>query len=1186
MGAPDDDDATPGSPASGFDGLLRALARADPRPPLPAALLHYRIVRKLGQGGMGVVYQARDEKLGRSVVLKLIVPGAAADEGARQRLLREARAASALNHPHIVTVHAVEQDQGLGFIVMEHVEGETLDLLLSRGPLDPPRALRLCAEVADALACAHAQGILHRDIKPANVMVTARGAKVLDFGLALRTGAEAQTAPGTIVGTAPYLSPEQVRGEALSPRSDVFALGCVLYEALAGRRAFAGQTLRECASQILAVDPPAPGTLAPGIPAGADAVVARALAKEPAQRTASAADLAAELRALVQGGAVEVGPATSLAGRARELAALDTLLARAWQGEGAAVFLTGEAGIGKSALADEVVRRAQSRWPPPLVGRGKCIEQFGAGEAWEPLYQLWNDALAGPFGGQVREALLSAAPSWSLQLPAAREGAPEGELERRALGATRERVVRELTDALFSLADRRPVLLVLEDLHWADPSTEGLLRALVQLVRRRRVLIVATLRPAWPGEVASRLRAELAGWRARKDAVEIPLGALEPPDVTAMLDQRFAPNDFAARAGPALWARTEGNPLFVVALIDRLLEEGRIRAGATGAWHLDGEAAALELPEGLRALLRKNLGALAPAELELLEMAAVQGTEFDASIASALCGQEQGEADERLTRIAARQRVLRALGVAELPGGGLTTRWAFAHVLYRDVLLEDFAATRRIRLHLEAGALLLSQYGARSARHAAELAMHFEQGRDFGRAVEHLLQAGENAMRVFAAVEAERHFDRALSCAARLPAPACDQRAAAVLRQRALALTATGRYPAALADLHSALVHARRCQDPLLEGAVHCALADVLLTAHRLEDAVPHAQAALAAADRQGDRALRDDALAMLALERLIVGDLPACDGLLSAIGAPSPLVLHLQGLLHYFWSGYAEAERCFAQAAARNEAALLDGLLLLESRMFLALAQANLGRLGEALRGLQQTLLLAERSSNAAMQARAGNSIGWIWREMGRPDRALLLDARAAEVGRAALESEAEANALVNLAEDRLALGQAETAAEPFPRVSQLSGEDPWLRWRYLLRLEAARSRRALLRGELAECERSAALLRERAAQLGAAKYVAVAGELLARAALQRGDLAACHGALAAARAALAARPSPLLAWKLEALAAEAAVRAGAPQEARAAADRAREGLRAIAGSIDDADRPAFLLAHPIPAA
>jgi serine/threonine protein kinase len=278
---------------------------------IPTSLLHYRVLSKLGEGGMGAVYKAEDTKLGRTVAIKVVATERGEEDSARRRLLREARAASGLSHPCIVTVFAVEHVEGRDFIVMELVEGTPLDVLLAGGPLEIARVLALGADVADALDCAHAAGIVHRDIKPGNIVVTPRGrAKVLDFGVAKSTGVSVAgaadatvfaplTGAGVVVGTVPYMSPEQMRGEELDGRSDLFALGCVLYEAATGRRAFGAHEVMAIVHAILNVDPPAPSTVASSVPAAFDAVLRRALAKDRAHRFESAAGFAAALRALV-----------------------------------------------------------------------------------------------------------------------------------------------------------------------------------------------------------------------------------------------------------------------------------------------------------------------------------------------------------------------------------------------------------------------------------------------------------------------------------------------------------------------------------------------------------------------------------------------------------------------------------------------------------------------------------------------------------------------------------------------------------------------------------------------------------------------------------------------------------------------------------------------------------------------
>ena len=252
----------------------------------PERLGHYRILGRVGQGGMGTVYRAEDTKLRRIVALKRVTPQAVEDDNARRRLLREARAVSALDHPNIVAVFAVEEEDGVDFIVMEYVDGESLDVPIARGPLDLSRALTLAAEVADALYCAHGAGIVHRDVKPSNIMVTKGGrAKVLDFGVAKLTESAGLTgvddatsiarltASGALVGTMPYMSPEQLRGGPIDGRTDVFALGCVVYEAATGRRAFPATDVVGLVREITSRDPIPPSEILTTLPAGFDALV-------------------------------------------------------------------------------------------------------------------------------------------------------------------------------------------------------------------------------------------------------------------------------------------------------------------------------------------------------------------------------------------------------------------------------------------------------------------------------------------------------------------------------------------------------------------------------------------------------------------------------------------------------------------------------------------------------------------------------------------------------------------------------------------------------------------------------------------------------------------------------------------------------------------------------------------------
>ncbi|HET7694128.1 MAG TPA: protein kinase [Vicinamibacterales bacterium] len=268
-------------------------------------IAHYRLEQEIGRGGMGVVYRATDMTLQRPVAIKVLPGELTADADERRRLLREARAASSLNHPHIVTIHEVGEADGTAFIAMELVDGEPLDRVLARGPLPLPAALEYAAQVAAALAAAHERGIVHRDIKPGNVAITRDSrAKVLDFGLAKLTARAASeatasfaTLPGTVVGTLAYMSPEQAEGRPVDARSDVFSLGAVLYEMLTGRRPFAHTSDLALVAAILRDDPPPIRTVNPAVPADVARIVDRALAKDPASRYRDAGELRAALAA-------------------------------------------------------------------------------------------------------------------------------------------------------------------------------------------------------------------------------------------------------------------------------------------------------------------------------------------------------------------------------------------------------------------------------------------------------------------------------------------------------------------------------------------------------------------------------------------------------------------------------------------------------------------------------------------------------------------------------------------------------------------------------------------------------------------------------------------------------------------------------------------------------------------------
>ena len=459
-----------------------------------------------------------------------------------------------------------------------------------------------------------------------------------------------------------------------------------------------------------------------------------------------------------------ISPRSPLVGRDAELARLQELLARAAAGQRQIVFVTGEPGIGKTALLDELVARAAGAW----IGRGECIEHYGSGEPYLPVMAALSRLARTDAHEQLAAVLREVAPSWLLELPALLASQERATHRPQEFAPSRERILRELAEALEVLTTRRAVgneppllLLALEDLHWTDPSTIELLAMLARRSDRARLLVVGSYRPADATAPNHPLGPMLAELRVHSAISEIALGPISERDVAHYLDARFPANAFSSEIAPLLHQRTGGNPLFLKDVVRDWVALQLVVRG-NGEWKFRGDAQTIHgaVPASLRHLVEKQRSALHPAERRLLEAASVAGLEFSAAAVAAALTQGSADLEEQALRLVERER-LRIAGVEDWPDGTRTTRFAFLHALHRELWYERIPASRRREWHLRVAERKEAAYGARSHEVAAELALHFEEGGDPRRAISYLEHASGHAFRRAANSEARAHLSRA-----------------------------------------------------------------------------------------------------------------------------------------------------------------------------------------------------------------------------------------------------------------------------------------------------------------------------------------------------------------------------------------------------------------------------------------
>jgi predicted ATPase/DNA-binding winged helix-turn-helix (wHTH) protein len=436
-----------------------------------------------------------------------------------------------------------------------------------------------------------------------------------------------------------------------------------------------------------------------------------------------------------------------LVGRDKDLSRMKGWLEKMLRGERQIVFVTGETGIGKTALVDKFAQSIAAGGTI-RIGRGQCLEQFGTSEAYLPVLQAMGRLCREH--EEVVDKLRVLAPMWLLQMPALLSASDRELLGRDVFGATRERMLREMSDALEALTADRPLVLILEDLHWSDYSTLDLISYLATQRQSAHLLLIGTYQPVELIVSNHPLKAVKQELLAKRQCEELPLDYLDEKAIAEYLSIRFPNNRFPPDFAEVINDRTEGNPLFMINAVDYLVAKSLIGEQG-GAWELVGEIEKVEVgvPDSIKQMIEKQLDHLDASLQQALEAASVAGVEFSMPAVAAGLGEDLLSVEARFDELTRNHQFIQTCGIQELPNGEAVNRYRFIHSLYKTVLYERVPASKRVQLHRRIAEHAEEQYGERASEIAAELAMHFERALNYQQAEKYLQQAADNEVRRF-----------------------------------------------------------------------------------------------------------------------------------------------------------------------------------------------------------------------------------------------------------------------------------------------------------------------------------------------------------------------------------------------------------------------------------------------------
>jgi DNA-binding winged helix-turn-helix (wHTH) protein len=868
-------------------------------------------------------------------------------------------------------------------------------------------------------------------------------------------------------------------------------------------------------------------------------------------------------------------PPPNLIGRKNALEGLAASLGKVQHGLRQVVFISGEAGIGKTSLADTFCGQAMAGGYVQIA-RGQCVEGFGGKESYYPVLEALGLFMRGPEGGEMVSTLASHAPTWLIQFPALVTVEQRELLRREILGATHERMLREICEALEVFSAERPLVLTLEDLHLADESTLDLVSALAR--RRMPAKLLATYRPADVILAHSPLKVLKQDLEVHGLCRELSLTPLSQEEVGLYLRAEFPGSRVAADLSELIHGSSDGNPLFMVALVERLRRHGSILRDGEG-WRISLEPgqAGLGVPETLQEMLLVQLDQLSEAERRLLRAASVSGARFPAWSVAAMTGTEETAAEQLCEELAERQQFIRRAGAQELPGGGISAQYEFKHSLYREVLYARLPPAQLRRFHLLLAEKAESLGAARDFALAPEMAAHFEAARDFARAARYQVSSAALAGMRYAHTDSIQMLRRAQELLAHLPVSESGLEIE-ILERLSDAFYAQGNM-AQSADMDYQIVDlAGRTGFPAARIKAWTRLARALAFQDP-ERCVGVCERAVEAAREYGDPLLEARAEMLRSCWRIVTNgwnanDAAACQAALDRVhGLGVELPAYYEILYAHVQCVGGDYEGAWQTAISGIPKSLENDSLtvFLSAHSSLVFALLHLGRWGELQRVISVGLGTAQKNGNAPWASIFQATLGWLRFHAGdfTGAREIADDLLRSNTGRPA--GQVRTMAMVIGSYVNLETGDLSPALERFREICERQSHPRFfLDWYWRIVARLGLSRAFLAAGELAKAGEEVDLALEAALSMADRGLQSLAWETKARIAAVDSNWNRTGECLQQAIGALKSGALPYVEWRVHTTAARWHRANGRNAEADASQRAAATMLNLLADSFE----------------